>query len=70
MAVPAFAKTFGKIKVVDATEAEEKNIDIYVVGSDWTTENVEMHKDGNGFSLVKGGRIYLATEPMDSFEGQ
>jgi hypothetical protein len=28
-----------------------------------------MHSDGKGFSLVKGGRIYFATAPMDTFEG-
>lgn len=69
IAVPAFAKTFGKIQVVDATEDSEKNLDIYVVGADWASKNVQMHSDGKGFSLVSGGRIYFATEPMETFEG-
>jgi len=70
VASPAYAYTFGKIKVTDTTAGYDHNMDIYLVGGEWSKNNVQIHGDGRGFTLKSGGRLYFATEAMDSFEGQ
>jgi hypothetical protein len=68
-AAPSLAKNFGKITVADSTGDSPVNRDVYVVGADWSSANVDVHADGTGFDLNKGGRIYFAEEAFDTFEG-
>jgi len=53
---PAVARNFGSINVDGVGE-------VYVVGPDWTSSNVQM--ENNGFRLNGGGRVYLAQKPDD-----
>merc|ERR1711962_943997 len=56
----ASARNFGAINM--------KNVgQVHVVGPDWTTEFVDIHDDGNGFTLSRGGRIYFAKYAANDF---
>jgi hypothetical protein len=66
LASVADAATFGKITVADNTK--NGYFDVYLVGKDWVKNKVEINANGNGFSLNGGGRVYFATEPMDTFD--
>jgi len=54
------AKNFGAL---DIKGMEEQ---VYVVGPDWTVDFIQMHGT-SGFSLNGGGRVYLASKPVDDF---
>jgi len=57
----AQAKNFGSLQIKGDTAPSE----VYVVGPDWAADFVEMLP--NGFRLNGGGRVYLASKPVDDF---